>query len=122
MPVFTVEDAIKQIKHAEAGYNKSEIEYTMDEWFVNNLPVELALADCIEKGGGSDDGDKMVGQIKHKRSGSVDLNYMGDSMFNDPKFLLSKQQASLIYKKTESTLSMPALKGSEYKNFVRGNT
>ena len=36
MPVFTVEDAIRQIK--SVAYDKTEVENNMDEWFQENLP------------------------------------------------------------------------------------
>lgn len=43
MPVFTVEDAIKQIKNQEL--NKSDLEWEMDEWFINNIPCDIVMCE-----------------------------------------------------------------------------
>jgi hypothetical protein len=43
MPVFSVSDAVFQIKKPDP--NKSEVEISMDEWFINNLPMGILNAD-----------------------------------------------------------------------------
>ncbi len=43
MPVFSVSDAVFQIKKPDP--NKSEVEISMDEWFINNLPMSVLNAD-----------------------------------------------------------------------------
>lgn len=39
LPVFTVEDAIKQLKSMDG--QKTEVELNMDEWFLNSLPENI---------------------------------------------------------------------------------
>jgi hypothetical protein len=49
MPVFDVVDAVSQIKKPDP--NKSELEVSVDEWFINNLPMHILNADLeIEVG------------------------------------------------------------------------
>ena len=80
----TFEDAIKQIKSIDAGHKKSDLELGMDEWFIHNLPLEVALADCIRNEGGSNDGDKVITKKIKKRSASLDLGTMYESVaYND---------------------------------------
>jgi hypothetical protein len=43
MPVFSVSDAVFQIKKPDS--DKSEVEISMDEWFINNLPMSVLNAD-----------------------------------------------------------------------------
>ena len=43
MPVFSVADAVTQIKKPDP--NKSETEISMDEWFINNLPMSILNSD-----------------------------------------------------------------------------
>jgi hypothetical protein len=43
MPVFSVVDAVTQIKKPDP--NKSETEISMDEWFINNLPMSILNSD-----------------------------------------------------------------------------
>ena len=43
MPVFTVADAVTQVKKPDP--DKSEVEISMDEWFINNLPMCILNAD-----------------------------------------------------------------------------
>ena len=49
MPVFDVCDAVSQIKKPDP--NKSEVEVSVDEWFINNLPMHILNADLESEGG-----------------------------------------------------------------------
>jgi hypothetical protein len=43
MPVFDVADAVAQIKRPDP--NKSEMEVSVDEWFINSLPMHILNSD-----------------------------------------------------------------------------
>ena len=47
-PVFDVGDAVAQIKKPDPS--KTEVEVSVDEWFINNLPMHILNADLDAEG------------------------------------------------------------------------
>ena len=109
LPVFSVEDAISQIKKNLSGSSNQEkdsIQRAMDEFFMTNLPRDIIdlNSQILEKSNviNAPLGDNQLKVFSQQNIANIEHNYKGDQKMHEMK-IISKNKVAPFLKNTEET-------------------